>query len=326
MQPITNLFQLKYCHDTIANRKYIIALSGCLWVFSTDYSLLYKVPAIKSPRKAVFISEDEVLYEDRGNKRYGILSIPSREIIWSTKIFSDYMMSSRRFALSRDKTFAYDFFDSKGIWHFVRINLPELDATVYPLYGGFSLTSDICCGEEVGTVYLLQTQVVTVAGQPLRQSGIVIIDPGIEVSASTWLWQEQKADRNAPRVFLEEYILYDDLHCFCPKTGESFQIAGLEPGALPDRAGPLGVSLSNDGQYLTLIYIDRTIVTDLHTNKRVAQYRTDYPVGGRVVGDTYLLGMEDGVAAKPFPLEEEVPPWKPITLEQAFPRRDRDRW
>lgn len=286
---------------------YVVMIGGKLWIFKTDGTLIAYKKNIVNPGKITFLSDDRLLVECGKQKAYILLSlIDGAEL---TRIPMPNMdFSSKKFAVSADCSFVYDFYHLENNNYFIRINLIDLETYTYYLAPGLRVIADIMCdGNDVPC--LLETHYEMIEKNHISVNGIRYvhqeeIDPG-----SSYYWK-YKWFFEFPMIssfFMgnTEKIISNDLQIYDCKTGKKYPL--LENETIDGHLS--SITIDSDGKYITLKYSTMNVIVDLATKKMVARYAVDDTLGC-LIGEEFWVYSGKGILRKPFPMIEEISPKK----------------
>ena len=104
-------------------------------------------------------------------------------------------------------------------------------------------------------------------------------------------------------------ILTQDLYVYTPSSGQLCDL--IENRSVWNQTGqkPIDYRIDRKRQYLTLLCNTVNVIIDMNARKLVARYAAQYRFGC-IVGNEFWVCTDQGVLRKPFPLIEEMPPFK----------------
>ena len=295
----------------IENERYIIVVGHVLWVFDRELNFLWKTKEVKNVVKAAFIAEHEVLFDANGF--YGVLSLPERAILWKESAPKRRSLFGWRFAISKDRRYAYDYF-GKGLDNYL-VRIPLIGthtAEVHCLRHDFGAIHDICCDGE-DNVLLLEAGALWLHGEWLVQTGVLF--PYYDTyycqseppNAIHWKWKENLTRKHcSPQLIYGDWVICADLHCYHMDTGEE---RILDTWGLSNAKDCLlTISQATDSRYIFLLFQTRILVLEWASGKHIAHYHIPYAAYGLIHGDVFLTLSGDGMVSRPFPQIEPLDP------------------
>lgn len=298
-----DFFDVKGDYTIIHNDAYIIFFGPQLWVYTIDKQYVVHRKDIANVYKAVFLPGDKVLV-DAGKKGYMIISLIDGVTLHSfpQKV---YETKAKKFVVSSDGTWVYDYYDWKERIYFVKINLKECTLEEYVVGHGLQATKDISCDEN-GIPCLLQTQYTNISGTQFSENGILIqyqddISPG-----NTFYWK-QKWSFEGKRISMlffgsVENVITNDLYVYNMKSGEIYFLLENEHNVQVPNTPIFFCSFDYSGKYVFLVYDCFSYVVDIKKRKIIFYHAGRYSLGC-IAKNEYLVSSEEGIQCIPLNID-----------------------
>ena len=309
-----DLNQIKGNYWITCNEKYVVLRGKKLYVFRHDGSLVWRRADLKNVWKVSFLPDDRLLTD--GGNTYRILSLADGRDIWCYRQGKSESKSDS-FAISPDRSFAFDICDWMDQYRVVRIDLRCLCAEEFKVASKLRVTKDALC-DATGSLNILQTQYDQKVDGQVSTNGVLCWDQRAREEKEPFTWKDQWEfdGRRISSFFLgdTETILTNDLHVFHRKTQKMYYLLENDINTHLPRS-PLQYGIDLSGKYVTLMYDNENVVIDWQRRKVVARY-AGQGTQGCLIGNHFWISSENGIQRKPFPLMEEALPqkyvfWKP---------------
>lgn len=311
----TRLEQIKGNYWISRNAEYVVLVGKMLWIFKVNGDFVACRKDIPNAFKVAFLPGDRVL-TGSGKSGYHLLSLRDGSDLWSMKPHK-YETCARRFALSPDGAWAYDFYYWKGDLCFVKIDLDHGETEGYIVSPGLCRTTDILCDED-GIPCLLQANYSIISGKQVSENGILYQYQDVLKKGSAYYWKYKwqfNGERIAKRYLGNtDTVITNDLYVYHIKTGDGYYLLENDMDTPMPALKPHDCCIDESGRYIILEYSTVNIVVDWNARKVVSYYAGDF-TKGCLVGDEFWVSTKNGIVRKPFPLMEEIPPERPIYLK-----------
>ena len=290
-----------------SNKKYIVITGKDLWILRKDLCIVCCRKDISNVYKIAFPTDDIMLTGQGKKASYRLIKLDDGTDIYTWPLLK-MEHSLGRFALSHDKTLAYDCFDWRGKEHLVKINLQTGDLDVLRFPQGLRTIDDMMCDKE-GFLCLLESQYEEDGYARISVNGIQSLHAEqITANDSCNLkYQWHHSGARIAKYFLGDtgYILTNDLFMYNPKTAKGFHLLENESTWSPPAYRPSGCWTDDSRHLVFLMYANVNVALDWDARKIVALYRGSF-AKGHLVGDEYWISSDNGIRKLPFPLIEHV--------------------
>lgn len=284
------------------NQEYIVLLGEKLWIFHIDGSCVACRDGFYNATKLVFLSGGRILICGGKNTMYRLISLRDGNDIWQIKENKKVTVTSNRFAVAPDESYALDYYLWKDTNYLVRIDLLSGVASNHHLHEGFRALVDIVFDSK-GSVYLLQTQYDDLGEERVSRNEIRVLDN--KYSSRQKLEFSFQAPSIAAFFWDHEKIITNDLNVYNLRTGNcdfklsgnlNYQVYGF---------GPNDIWFDYSGQYLCVMFDHANIVVDCNTGCTVGLYAGEFAHGCLINGE-YWISSNAGIRILPFPCIEDL--------------------
>lgn len=310
----TYLDKLKDVYRVCFNGEYVVIPHTKLHILRPDGTLVACRSDLRYAGRITFLSGNRMLLSSSKHV-FHMIDLTTGEDLWTTP-YTKCNLNINPFAISPNEKFAYTYdngCDKKFNDRFIsQLDLETHEVEIIDMYLDAGATMDICCEDE-STPCLLKTRMETVGGKNYRVSGVRLHDFFCQEAQYTNNWKTkwyQEHPCGSPEIFFgsTDQVVTSDLKIFTPATGEMVDLLENETEhSLPQEY--LGTCwLDHTGRYLCLRYMMGNVVIDTQERKIAAAYAGKFKQGC-LIGSEYWIGTDKGVARKPFPALEEIPPY-----------------
>ncbi len=310
MRKIT-LDTIKECNFIETNGEDVLLFAKKLWLFRADGSYVCQVESARWPTKVVFLPDRTAFIDGGADGYYHCISLSDGKILWSVPQKGRRNQCTKRFALSQDHTFVYDYFErytDDVLYTFIdRISLTDHTHSVFQIQPGLRVLKDIFVDSE-DRFCTLQFHMdfdgkLDRYGNPTEQLvGIQAFAFHDSTVDSSWIsqWKEPLSSSKWPMYCNGKQILRENLWVDDLKTGLRCPLVP-EPNQLPRFSWAF--YKEEKGLLITFDLSTRiNAVIDCVNGRIAALYNQDSTAySGNIVGNEFWLPYPDRVVRLPLP-------------------------
>lgn len=300
-----DLSKIKGSYQITRSNSYIVFYGPRLWISTVSMQYVAYRKDITNIWKVAFLPDDKLLV-DSDRSGYQLIDLRDGSTICSFRQ-NHYETKSRKFAVSSDGNWVYDYYDWRMRIHVVKIHLTDFTATVYTVADSSASTHDIICDEN-DVPCLLQAQYTNIASKQFSENGVLLqYQDGITPPGNTFYWKQKwrfTEKRIAMRFFdSADTVINNDLSVYNTTSGESY--------TLVDNASAYGIpdtqfyscELEYSRKYVFLVYSNCTYVISLQSNTVILRCPGQYSCGC-IIGNELLFPSKEGIQRIPLPAPE----------------------
>lgn len=303
--------KLKGDYRIYCDGNYVVLLGEKMYISAVDGKIIACRADVKNAFKALFLPNHRV-FVDGGQHNYHLISLIDGTEIWSIPQ-SKRDFGANRLVCSSDFSVIYDFYWRKESCYFVSINLETATIDEYRLISQLRTTRDVICDHN-DIPCVLQCHYSVIDNKRISENGVLYQYQDVLNKGSDYYWK-YKWTLDAESIsyaFLGDVdkVLTDDLYVVNLTSGEIYYLLENDPNWCAPTLGLLDCKMDSGGRYIILKYAMTIVVVDWPARRKIAQYATSR-TDGCIVNNEFWVCSKDGLQRKPFPLIEDVPPYKP---------------
>lgn len=291
-----------------SNGKHWVLVGKKLWICSQDGTMIVCKEDIPNAHTLCFLPDDRLLLCGGNGTSYRLFSLEDGKEIWTVPHIKKMSVTGPRFAVSSDGKWAFDFYDWKGSYCFVKIDLTTGTIDTFELRGGLRAIVDIICDAE-DRILLLQTQYDQLDGRHICENEVRQVDLTTKKTERLHYWQMDAPFIAKGFLGCATRVLTQNLCAVDVASGAASSIVANTPEWEKPGLGPHDFWFAPETKYLCVAYDNANVIIDLQEKKMVARYSGRF-IKGYLRKNQYWMPTEIGVESKPFPLIEEIPPRK----------------
>lgn len=310
----THLDKLKNVSSIHFNGEYVVIPHTKLHILRPDGTPVACRSDLHYAHRLTFLSGGRMLLISE-KFVFHMIDLSTGEDLW-TAPYTKNNLNVAPIVISPGEKYAYTYdswYNGKVDRSFIsQLNLETHEADITEMRMDAGASQDICCEDET-TPCLLKTLIETIGGKNYLVCGVRLHDFSYGMAHFTNNWKTKwyhELPCVSPMCFFgsTDQVVTSDFHVFSPATGENINLLENEKDHDLPKDSPCRCWMDHSGRYLCVQYQEGNVIIDTLERKIAATYQTGYRKGC-LIGSEYWLGTEKGVAQKPFPSFEEIPPY-----------------